>query len=324
MDDPAHRLAFFSSMTSQPRFDLVGIGDVDTGGGYASAALLNLADHVNGRPMKVVVGQLRPLLSRRDLASRQQCNMAGSAFGQVGRHDAAKGPDTTGNNVGRIGCEFGWEGLRQARARAETRDVHRAAPDGDLIFEILRENVLADPRCALRVVVGVVDVDQSAPSVDELLVADNAPEPPNRGLFDGEPFGSTYGLRVSRDHVKPRRHGVVLCEGFGEMQDCENTEMIVDFIRRGGVPIVGFGAHVKRPTVDDAGEVTLVFEVRLNQLVELLRPLGVQPVSTVNLRQCGDGLVQDYPYAVAAAAQSVGHCCPEAIAVEEDQPGPAV
>src|SRR6201995_3773668 len=179
--------------------------------------------------------------SRRDLGSRQQCNMTCSAFGQVGSHNAAEGPDSTGNDVGRVGSEFGWESLRQARARAETRDVGSAAPDGDLILAILRENVLADARCRLRVVVGVVDVDQSAPSVDELLVADDAPEPPNRGLFDGESFGATYGLCVSRDHVKPRRHGVVLREGFGEMQDCENTKMVVHFTRRPGVTAVGFG-----------------------------------------------------------------------------------
>src|ERR1700733_3543899 len=138
-------------MTSQPGFDLVGFGDVDTGGGYSGTELLDLADHVNGRLMHVVAGQLRPLLSRRDLASRQQCNMSCSAFGQVGSHDAAEGPRSTGDDVGRVGTEFGWEGPRQARAQAETRDVHRAVPDGDLIFGILRENVLADARCGLRV-----------------------------------------------------------------------------------------------------------------------------------------------------------------------------
>src|SRR6201996_4237507 len=35
VDDSAYRLAAVSSMTSQPGFDLVGIGDVDTGGGYS-------------------------------------------------------------------------------------------------------------------------------------------------------------------------------------------------------------------------------------------------------------------------------------------------
>ena len=170
--------------------------------------------------------------------------MTRSAFGQVGSHDAAEGPGSTGDDVGRVGSEFGGKGWRQARARAETRDVHRATPDGDLILGILRENVLADARCGLRVVVGIVDVDQSAPSVDELLVADDAPEPPNRGLFESESFGSTCGLRVGGDHVKPRRHGVVLCEGFGEMQDRENTEMIVHFTRRRRVTAVGFGADV--------------------------------------------------------------------------------
>ena len=73
-------------------------------------------------------------------------------------------------------------------------------------------------------VVGAVDVDQPAPSVGELLLAEHPPETPDSGLFDGKPLGSRGGLRVRGEHVEPWRNGVVLGEGFGEMQNRENTE----------------------------------------------------------------------------------------------------
>ena len=150
-------------------------------------------------------------------------------FSQVRGHDAAEGSGSTGHHVGRVGREFGWEGLGQARARAETRDERCSAADGDLILGFVGKNVLADTRRGLRWVVGVVDVDQSAPSVDELLVADDSAEPPDGGLFDGESFGSRGGLGVGGDHVQAGPNVVVVCEGFDEMQDRENTEMVVDF-----------------------------------------------------------------------------------------------
>ncbi len=72
------------------------------------------------------------------------------------------------------------------------------APDGDLILGVLGEDVLADARRGRRAVVGVVDVDQPAPSVGELLVTEHPPEAPDSGLFDGKRFGSQGGLRVGR------------------------------------------------------------------------------------------------------------------------------
>ena len=81
--------------------------------------LLDLADRVDGRVMPVVVRQHRPLVSRRDLASAQQCNMTCAAFGQVGGHDAAEGSGSTGDDVGRVGSEFGWERLVSGSCSSE-------------------------------------------------------------------------------------------------------------------------------------------------------------------------------------------------------------
>jgi hypothetical protein len=149
--------------------------------------------------------------------------------------------------------------LHQARARAKTRNERCAAADGDLIFWVISENVLADTQRGLDAVVGVVDVDQSAPSVDEFLVADDSAEPPNGGLVDGKCFDSESRLRVGGNQVKAGLDGVVVCEGFDEMKDRENTYLVIYF---GGV-----GADVQRPAVDDASEVAFFFEVRFEQLV---------------------------------------------------------
>ena len=45
------------------------------------------------------------------------------------------------------------------------------------------------------------------------------------------------------------------------------------------------GADVQRPAVDDAGKVALVFDVRVDQLVQLPGLLRIQRVSTVDFRQ---------------------------------------
>ena len=76
------------------------------------------------------------------------------------------------------------------------------AADGDLILGLVGEDVLADARGGLDVVVGVVDVDESAPMVDEFLVADHPPEPPDGRLFNGKHFGSKCWLRVGGDQVE--------------------------------------------------------------------------------------------------------------------------
>ncbi len=111
----------------------------------------------------------------------------------------------------------------------------------------------------------------------------------------------------------------MLGEGFGEMQNRENTEMVVDFTGGVGPTAVGFGGDVQRPAVDDAGKVTFVFEVSCDQLVELFGLLRIQEVTTVDLRQRADGLAQHRPDAVAAAAKLVRQCCPDAVAVEENR-----
>ena len=149
--------------------------------------------------------------------------MTRPALSQISGHDAAEGSSSTGYNIGRVRREFGWEGLCQARARAKSRNKRCAPADGDLILGFIRENMRADPRTGLRAVVGVVDVDQSAPSIDEFLVADDSPEPPNGGLLDGKWFGSKRRLCVGGDYVKAGCDGVMVCKGFDEMQDRQNT-----------------------------------------------------------------------------------------------------
>ena len=104
------------------------------------------------------------------------------------------------------------------------------------------------------------------------------------------------------------------------MQNRENTEIVVHFTGGVGVTAVGFGGDVQRPAVDDAGKVTFVLEVSCDQLVQLLGLLRIQRVTTVDLRQRADGLTQHRADAVTAAAKLVGECCPDAVAVEENQP----
>ena len=83
--------------------------------------------------------------------------------------------------------------------------------------------MLADTQRSLSGVVGVVDVDQPAPSVDELLVADDSAEPPDGGLVDGECCSSRGRLRVGSDHIQAGLDGVVAGDGFDQMQDRENA-----------------------------------------------------------------------------------------------------
>ena len=114
----------------------------------------------------------------------------------------------------------------------------------------------------------------------------------------------------------------MLGERFDEMQDRENTEMVVISPDLSAAP--RFGADVERPAVDDAGKVAFVFEMSFDQLMELLGLLRVQRVSTVDFGQLRDRTVQDHPDAVAAAAQLIGQRCPEAVGVEKNQPGQVV
>jgi hypothetical protein len=73
-------------------------------------------------------------------------------------------------------------------------------------------------------------------------------------------------LRVGGNQEQAGLDGVVVCEGFDEMKDREDTYLAVRF---GGVCIlpIGVGADVQWPTVDDAGKVAFFFEVRCQQLV---------------------------------------------------------
>ena len=103
--------------------------------------------------------------------------MACPTFGKVCGDDAAEGSGSTGHNIGRIRRELGGECFRQAPARAKTRDEGRGAANGDLILGAVGEHVLADALCGLGAVVGVVDVDQAAPLVDEFLMPITRPRP---------------------------------------------------------------------------------------------------------------------------------------------------
>ena len=143
-----------------------------------------------------------PAVPRRHRASAQQCDVACPPFGEVGGHDAAQRSGSAGDDVCRVRREFGGKGFCQAAARAKTRDKRRAAADRDLILGPVGEDVRADSRGSLGVVVGVVDVDQSAPVVDEFLVADHPAEAPDGCLFNGNRFGSGCRLRVGGDQVE--------------------------------------------------------------------------------------------------------------------------
>ncbi len=209
--------------------------------------------------------------------------MTCAAFSQVRGHDAAEGSSSAGDDVGRVRREFGWEGLCQARTRAQTRNESCAAADCDLIFGVVSENMLADARSGVNAAAGVVDIDQSAPAVDEFLVADDSAEPPDGGLIDGECFGSKRRLRVGGDEEKAGLNGVMVCDGLDEVQDHQNAYVGVYF---GGICTrtlaVRIGADVQRPAVDDACDVAFLFEVRFEQLAQLLGLPRVQRVPTVD------------------------------------------
>src|ERR1700753_377480 len=146
-----------------------------------------------------------------------------SAFTQILGHDSAEGPGPASHHVGRVGREFGWKRLCQASTRTKPWDKCGPPANGDLIFRVVSENVLADPRTDTGAVVGGVDVDQPAPSIDEFLVADNSTEPPDGGLFDGELFAVDDGLCVGGDDIEAGRDGIVRCESLDQVQNRENT-----------------------------------------------------------------------------------------------------
>ena len=55
VDDSADGSASSSNVVTQPRFHLVDIGDIDTGGGHLGTQALNFSNRVDSRVMSVVV-----------------------------------------------------------------------------------------------------------------------------------------------------------------------------------------------------------------------------------------------------------------------------
>ena len=141
--------------------------------------------------------------------------------------DAAERSRSTGDDVGRIGSEFGREGFREIDARAQARDVCRVATDCHLIFGLRAEDLPADADCRGGAVVCVIDVDEAAPVLGKFLMADDAAESPNGGLVDGAQCGSGSGLRIGGDEVEPGVDGVLLCERLDESKNGEGSELFV-------------------------------------------------------------------------------------------------
>ena len=118
-------------------------------------------------------------------------------------------------------------------------------------------------------------------------------------------------------------NGVVVCEGFGEVEYREKTYPVIHF---GGVldtlavPAVGVRTDVERPAVDDAGEVAFIVQVRLQQPVQLLGHAAGSARTRRRARQRLDGSMLDRADALAAAPHLLRESRPDARAVDEDQP----
>jgi hypothetical protein len=203
-------------VVAQPGIYLLAIGDIDTGGRDLNTEAFDRPDRADGREVRVVFGQCQPSASRRNAASAQQRDVACSAFGQVGGHNAAERSCTASHDIGRIRGQLGGKRSCQAAARAQSWDERRSAADRDLIFGPVVEKVLADACGGFSAVVGVIDVDDAAPVFGEFLVADDSTETPDSGLVDGTQLGSGSRLRVRGDQVKAGLYGVVLRECLHE------------------------------------------------------------------------------------------------------------
>jgi hypothetical protein len=308
--DAADRRAPLTDVVVQPRLHLIGVGDIDARDRHARTEAFGFADRVDRRPMRVGIRKQRPPAPWGDLASAQQGDMPRPSLGEVGRDDAAQRSGPTGDDIRRIGREFGREGFGEVAARAQPRHELHAPPDGDLILAAFIQNVFAGERGGLAIA-DAVDVDEPAPVLDEFLVADDSAESPDGRLLNGRRFVWQYRLSVGGQQVEAGRNGFVVREGLEQMQYRENADVLIRFV---------VGADVQRPAVDDPGEVTLQVEVFFDELVQLLGLPRVERVPSVELGQDADGIMRNGADPLAVAAHLVGERCPESARVEEYEP----